>query len=681
MLLRPVPAGRALLRPLLPLLIFFGFGLTLLTSSRLLLVLVFAGQRGAAAELPGLFLTGLRFDVLTLSYLALPAWTLACLSPGAWERVIKAGLKAYFIGVLVLIGVLECAAWPSLREFGSRPESLFLEYLSHPHEVLGMVLQGFTGALVAGLAAAGLILWTARRALGASFAGSWPRGYRRVLAFPLGAALLVVGARSSLQHRPANRSSAAFSQNHFHNEAALNSTYTLLYAAYARRHEAKAGKHYGSLPFTRALELVQHTSRLSTGDFAHAPAQPTWHRQATLTPEPAHRPNVVILLLESVGAEYTGRLGGTRLTPNLDRLAEQGICFDRLFSTGTRTSRGLEAVVCGFFPTPARSVLKLGLAQRDFFSAPTLFRSAGYSTHFIYGGAANFDEMKAFFRANGVEQVWDQEALQRPEHAVGVWGIHDEDLFAEADGIFRRQNDQPFFAIVLSTSNHSPFDYPHQRIEQDPAFPVASPENAIKYTDYALGRFFARARSAGYFANTLFLIVADHGTRVSGDALVPVHKFHIPGILLGPPDLVRPESIQTLASQVDLMPTLLSLTGRTWEHPMMGQNLLALTPAERANPHSGRALLQYEAHFGYWKNKDMVILRPELPPLQFGVGQNGPSHAAAFKLTPEPVDPALTEEALAHSLLPSLLYQQRLYRDQPPGATDPRRVLPLQTAR
>lgn len=656
------PERRAAVAPFIPFLTFAACGLTLLTASRVVLLLAFADRVGVARELPVLFLTGLRFDTLTLSYLMIPAWVVACFAPPRIGGATKSGLGGYFVGALTLLGLLECATWPSLREFGSRPEALFLEFLGHPREVLGMILHGFWIELLAGILAVSLIGWSARRVLRASFAIPWPRWRWRVVIFPIGGAMLFLGARSSLQHRPANLSSAAFSKNHFHNEAALNSTYTLLYALYRRKHESDPRQDYGSLPPTRVLEIVQRVSGLAPKDFNQPLDLPTWHRQAPVRPHQDRRPNVVVILLESLGAEYTGRWGGTRLTPNLDRLADEGIAFDRLFATGTRTSRGIEAVVSGFFPTPARSVLKLGLAQHDFFTAAALFRSAGYSTHFIYGGAANFDEMKAFFLGNGVEHVWDQAVLQKPKHAVGVWGIHDEDLFAEADEIFREQSDRPFFAVLLSTSNHTPFDYPQDRIDLDPAFPAKSAENAIKYTDFALGRFFLRARTAPYFANTLFLIVADHGSRVSGDQLIPVYKFHIPGMIVGGPDLVRPGRIRALASQVDLMPTLLALTGRAWQHPMMGRNLLALSPEEQADPNSGRALLQYETHFGYWRGSTVVILRPELSPVQFGIQQAQPSGASSFVLKPEPVNADFVEEALAHSLLPSMLYRSRQYR-------------------
>lgn len=645
-----------------PFVVFIAWGLVLLTGMRIALLLSFRAMLGPSSELPMLFLTGLRFDLLLMSYLLAPAWFVACLIPNRFERLGRCVLKVYLVTLLAVMALLECAAWPALTEYGSRPEALFLEFLGYPREVISMVLDGFLVETTCALAALSLTAWWAKRKLHLTDSGPWPKTSLRLMLFPLGAGLLFLGARSSLQHRPANLSSAVFSQNHFHNELALNSTYTLLYAGYRRRHETETARDYGKLDLQRMQDLVRETSRIGSTEFRGVGFPPTLHRQQPLAVREGSSPNVVVILLESFGAEYTGRLGGTELTPNFDRLAAEGLAFDQLFATGTRTSRGIEAVLSGFFPSPARSVLKLGRSQHDFFTAAQLFGQAGYTTHFVYGGAANFDEMKSFFAGNGVQKIWDQPKLQKPRHAVGVWGIHDEDLFSEAHDLFERQGEKPFFALILSTSNHSPYDYPAGKIAIDPAYPADSVENAIKYTDYALGRFFEQAKASPYFENTLFLVVADHGTRVSGDQLIPVYKFHVPAMIVGPRRLVTPGAVRMLASQVDLMPTLLSLTGREWEHPMMGRNLLALSEEERGDETQGRALLQYETHFGYWSNGDMIILRPDLPPAQFTVEHTSQSGRFEYQLHPVATDPALAERALAHSLFPSWLYRERLYR-------------------
>jgi phosphoglycerol transferase MdoB-like AlkP superfamily enzyme len=663
---QPTSPLTSLIRPLG---VFLVLALGVLTVSRTTLAIGFVRDLGPLGELPRLYVTGLRFDLLWLSYLLAPVWILLCLTPAVAAKPVVRVVRVYLTVMLAVMVVLEIASWPALREYGSRPEAHFLEFVGHPNEVLGMLLGGFPAELLAGVVAAALIAalgWWALRRLRHD---PWPSTGLRLLLLPLGAALLFLGARSSLGHRAANLSTASFSQNRLHNELALNSSYTLMYAVYRRKHDASAERDYGTLPPERILELVTSASGWPPESMGGA-SGPTWHQQEPRRPGTIRPPNVVIILLESLGAEYTGSLGGTRLTPHLDLLSQEGLRFEQLYSTGTRTSRGIEAVLSGFFPSPARSVLKLGLSQHDFFTAPGLFRSAGYSTHFIYGGEANFDEMKAFMTGNGVEHVWDQPRLQKPDHAVGVWGIHDEDLLQEADDLFRAQGDQPFFAVVLTTSNHTPFDYPAGRITPDPAYSAASVENAIKYTDHALGQFFARARAAAYFDNTLFLLVADHGTRISGDQLIPVHKFHIPGIILGPPDLVPKEAIRCRASQVDLMPTLLALTGRTWQHPMVGCDLFRLTAAERANPAAGRALLQYETHYGYWEGPDMVILRPDLPPAQFHLAHHDTTPARGYHLEPQALVQPLAERALAHALLPGYLYRNRLYRLSGPLAAE-----------
>lgn len=116
-------------------------------------------------------------------------------------------------------------------------------------------------------------------------------------------------------------------------------------------------------------------------------------------------PNLVILVVESLGADFVGSLGGLLLTPNLDRLSTEGLWFTELYATGTRTVRGLEAIVAGFPPTAAQSVLKRPESQHGFFTLAALLQQQGYRTRFIYGGVSNFDNMGRFFRTNGFERI------------------------------------------------------------------------------------------------------------------------------------------------------------------------------------------------------------------------------------------------------------------------------------
>jgi len=93
--------------------------------------------------------------------------------------------------------------------------------------------------------------------------------------------------------------------------------------------------------------------------------------------------------------------------------------------------RGIEAVVAGFPPTPAESVVKLSLSQQHFTTLASLVKDKGYETTFIYGGESHFDNMRSFFMGNGFNRVIEEKDYIEPTFK-GSWGVSDEDLFNRA---------------------------------------------------------------------------------------------------------------------------------------------------------------------------------------------------------------------------------------------------------
>jgi phosphoglycerol transferase MdoB-like AlkP superfamily enzyme len=389
--------------------------------------------------------------------------------------------------------------------------------------------------------------------------------------------------------------------------------------------------------FTRIKKLAPHTEGVSGGTV------PNLHTQTS--PFSRARPsNIVIFLQESMGASDVGCLGGAPVTPNLCSLKEEGMWFSNLYATGTRTVRGIESTVSGFLPTPNRAVVKLGRAKRGFFTAANLLKKHGYTSSFIYGGMSNFDEMRSFFLGNGFDEIIDEPLFESPVFA-GTWGVSDEDLVRRANEFFVSKGDKPFFSLILSTSNHTPYEFPDGRIELYEE-PKATHHNAIKYADYAIGLFFELAKKEEYFENTIFLVVADHNSHVRGNDLVPIDKFHIPGLIIGPD--VPPQEYSKLSSQIDLLPTLLHFSGLTTEHPMVGRNL-PQTPEDLP----GRAIMQYGSHAAYQVEDQVVVLRPHVEPKQFNVG-SGSWQAVD-------TDQEMVNDALAYAYLPQILYREQLY--------------------
>ena len=633
-LMRPRPAatGWSRLGPAGVLLLALLLGLAWLSLARAGLTLLYHERLADVVEPGRIFLIGLRMDTILLCELLVIPAALYLLLPGrAWRERLAAVLLA--LGAALLVH-MELSTPAFIGEYDNRPDRVYYEYLRYPREVFTMLarsypLQLLLVPLLSIVTAFGFWRLLRRRMRAAV---EWP-WHRRALLFPLVAVLLFIGARSSLGPRPANLSTATFSTNHLANELAVSSTYTLFNAIYMSSKEVDATRLYGDLDPAEIQVRVQ-----------------SYQQPSPRLPVPTRPPNLVIFLLESLGAEFVGSLGGLPLTPQLERLSAEGLWFTDLYATGTRTVRGLEAVVTGFPPTPAPSVFKLPQAQRDFFTLGTLLRDSGYATEFIYGGVSNFDNMGRFLLQNGFERIIEQRDFQDPV-LLGTWGVSDEDLVAKAHETFLAYGDQPFFALLLSTSNHDPFEFPAGRIELHEQ-PASTRNNAVKYTDYSVGRLFELARSAPYFENTVFLVVADHGSRVLGEDLVPVARFQVPALIIGPD--VPHRHYDRVASQIDLGPTLLGLLGIRAPNPMIGRDLLAL-PQEIP----GRALMQYGDANAFRVGDRVAIHRPHLPAETFDY--------RAGRLLPAAHDRELERDALAHLLWAARTYRDRLYRPAPAG--------------
>lgn len=620
-----------------------------LSLSRLLLLLWQHDRVTAWSDVPHVLLGGLRMDTVAISYLLAPA-VLVLLAAGGTHRLggwVANGVRAYLTIALTGFLYLEIATPPFVQEFDSRPNRLFVEYLVHPKEVIGMLMGGYqlelvlTGALTATAAVAA---WRIFRSPSAKPVGVLQRGLLAILLVPL----LFLGARSSLQHRPANPSSVAFSGDHLLNDLCVSSLYSVAYAVSQMSNEADAAAIYGQMP--RAEILAEVRGAMSAQGLQSFPSDaiPTLHHQAaSATPEQPL--NLVIILEESLGAQFVGALGGKPVTQYLNRLADQGWWFEDLYATGTRSARGIEAVVTGFPPSPARSTVKLGLSQHGFFSLADLLSRHGYHTQFLYGGESHFDNMKSFLTGNGFEEVIDQDDFEDPIFA-GSWGVCDEDMFAMLHRQLSQPRRKPLFSFAFTVSNHSPWEYPSGKFEPYEGEPPATRHNSVRYADYALGQFFEQAQASDYWKNTIFLVVADHDSRVYGASLVPIEHFHIPALILGAGVPVRRDA--RVASQMDLAPTLLSLLGISADHPMIGWDLTRV-PLD----HPGRAIMQYGSNQAYRVGSQVVVHQPHLPAEFF----EWDGHA----LQPSTADPAFGRTALAHALLPTLLYQEQSYQLPP----------------
>lgn len=633
-----------------PLLLLLTVGLVLLALSRLLLFGLYTDRVSASGDWLTLLAWGVRADLIVLGY-----WLLIILLPAPLLLAKPRWWLAWsysWVGLSLLILIaMELMTPAFIAQYDVRPNRLFIEYLGYPKEVFSTLWNGFRGWLliaVLGIAGSAYALTRWLRQQQRRQPQQW-RYLPSVCWWPLLLLVTVIGVRSTFDHRPANPAFFAITSDPLVNSLLISSTYSVQFALYNLKHEADAGAIYGSVADASMRDFVRQLPYLQQAEFTD-PGQPTRHRlQPSVMRE---RPlNVVVIIEESMGYGFVER----GLTPQLRALAEQGWWFERMYATGTRSVRGLEAVVAGFPPSPARATVKLSGAQQNFFTLAGALQEQGYHTQFVYGGEAHFDNMRSFFSGNGVTEIIDQNDYPAPRF-VSSWGVSDEDLF---DMAWQRiqalhQAQQPFFSLIFSSSNHEPFELPE--------LPLAWPnpqrqhvDNAVYYADYALGQFIQQAQQSALWQDTLFLIVADHDNRVYGDSLVPIDKFHIPALILGAD--ITPQRFQPVASQIDLLPTLLSLAGISTELPAVGQDL--------SNPQhapADRALIQFNQTFALLEGDQVTLLQPEQAPLR------GHYDAAQKQLTLlGPLDPeaASADRALHYALLASWLYRQKLYQQKP----------------
>ncbi|AEX22097.1 hypothetical protein VEJY3_08045 [Vibrio sp. EJY3] len=549
-------------------------------------------------------------------------------------------------GLWILV-YMELATAPFIQEYDLRPNRLFIEYLIYPKEVMSMLWTGYKLELFIGAAGTAITLilgWKWSKKLTDS-AQQIHWKWRPLLAI-LVVLIGVAGARSSLGHRPLNPAMVAFSSDPLLNDLTLNSSYSLLFAVNNMKSEKSAEQFYGKMDSQKMLEIVRESSKKS--DFNPELLPTMNHNSATYKGKPK---NLVILLQESLGTQFVGSLGGLPLTPNLDKLTEEGWLFTQMYATGTRSVRGIEAVTTGFPPSPSRSVVKLSKSQTGFFTIADLLKNQGYHTQFIYGGEANFDNMKTFFFGNGFEQIVEEKDYRNPGF-VGSWGVSDEDLYNKADEEFERlsKDDKPFFSLVFTSSNHSPYEYPQGKIEQyDENYMTRN--NAVKYSDYALGTFFEKAKKSGYWDDTIFIVIADHDARVSGANLVPVKHFHIPALIIGKG--IEPRKDDRISNNIDMPPTLLSLIGVDAKSPMIGRDLTK--PLAREDE---RAMMQYDKNFGYLTRDNLVVFSP---------GEKVTTLSYDFEnktMQPLDVEEAIVERAKANALFASKAYKHDWYSSQ-----------------
>ena len=546
-----------------------------------------------------IFGQGLVYDMAFISYFYIPFVMLLLVFPNKWVGGIFFRSVSQGMGFLILYALCfsSIAEWLFWDEFGVRFNFISVDYLVYRREVTDNILESYPVFWILPIlfVIAVLIASVVRPAFVKAMTVREKFSRRFVIAVSL---LLIPGAAFLFL----DQSQRNLSDNNYVNELASNGPYQLFAAFRNNTLDYRQFYKIGDEKMLSAClkkEVVGKNSRCLNDDLFNV----SRHIRAKERPR---KLNVVLISIESLSADFLTRFGEQKnLTPFMDQWFKQGKLFTNFYATGTRTTRGLEAITLSIPPTPGRSIVKRP-DNDHMFSLGKVFKDKGYDTAFLYGGRGYFDNMNAFFSGNGYRIV-DQTRLRDEEVSFkNAWGVCDGDLYRrtidEANQAHALQ--RPFFFHVMTTSNHRPFTYPEGKINLPPGGGKTGSGRAggVKYTDYALGQFIKEARAQSWFDDTIFVVLADHCSSSAGRVGLPVEKYHIP-LFIYAPRYIDPQEINTLSSQIDVAPTLLSLLHFSYDSFFFGNDILA-------PDFKPRAFIANYQKLGLLKDKQLVFLSP-----------------------------------------------------------------------
>ena len=362
--------------------------------------------------------------------------------------------------------------------------------------------------------------------------------------------VIIIGLRGGTSVSTTNVGQVYFSQNQFLNHSAVNPVFSFL---------SSIGKSTNDIPayhFFPDEELPRN--------LFYTPRSPVSRCIAATT----NPPNILLIIMESCGGQFTELGGNAHVTPNLTRLAHEGVYFTRCYANSWRTDRGMLSIMSGYPALPKTSVMKMPSKVRTLPSIASTLQRAGYSTTFLYGGDANFTNTRGYLMATGVETIISEDDFTNEERGSSKWGVCDSITFDRLFNMvgeeqrFLPQEEQrflpkktaPWFTTFLTLSSHEPWTVPMPTRFADEKF------NAFYYLDRCIGRFIERFRKTEAWKNTLVIIIPDHGILYKDQDETKEIRSHIPMIWTGGV-VSQPMQIDKLCNQSDLAATLLGQLG------------------------------------------------------------------------------------------------------------------------
>ncbi|HIE73216.1 MAG TPA: alkaline phosphatase family protein [Flavobacteriales bacterium] len=454
------------------------------------------------------------------------------------------GLVYWINALFIVASALIIGGEVSLyAEWGTKLNFTALSHFANPSEVFSTATYGnyFTMLIAIFIAVVFVKIYTV---LVHQFFTSTRYNYKqfivKIIKLPIVLGMFLLLIRGGWKEIPINLSDAYFSNNIILNDVTVNPNWNLIQNVLKNKSNFKGNpyKKYSQEQVDKFIKSIKKKSDSTT---------------YVLTNK---NPNIVFILLESWSADNIESLGGLKgITPNFKALEKEGLSFTNFYSNGWTSDQGMSSIFSSFPVLPHVAIINQTDKARKL---PSLNKSlSNYHSSYFFGGQLTYGNIKGYLLSQGFDVVKDESYYKHLPS--GALGVHDEYMFIQFKEELKHLP-EPFMSTLFTISSHSPFDFP---AEHKLSFNSKEDKyvNSVAYTDKCLGDFMGSVKDENWYANTLFVIVADHSHNSPiKRRFAQKERFKIPMLWYGEVLDTNHKGAQwdKFASHIDITPTILS---------------------------------------------------------------------------------------------------------------------------
>ena len=506
-------------------------------------------HRVGISDIAAVIWHGLPLDLSTACYLTILPWLISLVSVFVGGRALGYITKIYCVVIAPLLSVIFVADIALYPFWQFKLDATIFNYIDSPKNAAASVSVWFiiiALVCITIITAAQLFafrcVWQMAFALGKTKSAGFIRQIVEAFSIILAGGIMFLLIRGGVGRSTMNVGRVYFSQDQYLNHSAVNPAFSLLSSSFKTQNLDKLYRYYSRSECDSIFAQMGYSTHSITPD----------------TLLKAVRPNIVLIIMEGCGASFVEAVGGKAgITPNLNKLAKEGVLFTNCYANSFRTDRGLVNILSGYPAFPTLSVMKMPDKARSLPSLAASLAKNDYSTSFLYGGDINFTQTKGYLLATGFGQARGYETFPLSVRHQHSWGVNDHITLDTLYNIICREekmsraNGKNYFVSCLTLSSHEDWQVPFHKIPNDEV------ANSMAYLDNCIGRLVSRLKKTSAWSDMLVILVPDHGISYPRDITeANPERNHIPMLWIGGA-LAQPRQIEVLCNNTDLVATLL----------------------------------------------------------------------------------------------------------------------------